>query len=328
MPAVIDVHTHVVPGILGSVGTDRGARLVRRGDTGELLVDGRSFCPLDRSAWDPPHRAERMAEEGVDRQVLSPLPELFWYDAPVAAAGERCREINGWIADQVARSDGRFEGLGIVPLQAPDTAAAMLDEVAGLGLRGVEVGSNVEGEPLFDERFEPFFAAAERLGLAVLVHPHHPPGFDRFTGGACASAVTFPNEIGFAAGGLVAEGTLLRHPGLRACVTHGGGSLPVLLPRLDRMWELDPSFRERLPVRPSDLARRLFADLLVFDREALRSAIRTFGSDRIVVGSDQPFMPDRAGSLLADPGFTSEERTLMALRNARVLLGLPGERDP
>jgi aminocarboxymuconate-semialdehyde decarboxylase len=134
--------------------------------------------------------------------------------------------------------------------------------------------------------------------------------------------VTFPNEIGYAAAGLVAEGVLHRHPGLRVCMSHGAGSLGLTLPRLDRMWEFDPGFRERLPVRPSDLARTLFVDLLVFAPYALAFVLQVLGNERVVVGSDYPFMPDRPGAILEHmTGLTSDDLERIGRGNARALLG-------
>jgi aminocarboxymuconate-semialdehyde decarboxylase len=162
----------------------------------------------------------------------------------------------------------------------------MLADVAALGLRGVEIGSNVAGVPLHDRRFAAFFAEAERLELTVFVHAFHPHGFDTITGGPAASGVG------------------------------------LTLPRMDRMWDFDPGFRERMPERPSDLARRVFVDLLVFAPWALRFVLEVLGADRVVVGSDYPFMPDAPGAVLEHlTDLTSEDLERITVGNARALLG-------
>src|SRR5581483_2755022 len=294
---MIDVHTHVVPAELpfGDFPGDFWPRVHVDGDRGDVYTGATLFRSVTSAAWDPVRRAEEMARHGVERQVLSPMPELFCYWADGASAAAYTSAMNAWLAEQVRGADGRFDAFGIVPMQDPERAARMLADVAALGLRGVEIGSNVGGVPLHDRRYADFFAEAERLDLAVFVHAFHPYGFETINGGPAASGVTFPNEIGFAAAGLVAEGVLHRHPWLRVCASHGAGSLGLTLPRLDRMWEFDPGFRERLPERPSDLARRFFVDLLVFAPAALRYVIEVLGVDRVVVGSDYPFMPDPPG---------------------------------
>ena len=231
--------------------------------------------------------------------------------------------MNEWLAARVRDGGDRFDGFGIVPLQDPERAAALLAEVATLGLRGVEVGSNVAGVALHDPRFETFFAEAERLGLAVFVHAFHPHVFETITGGPAASGVTFPNEIGFAAAGLVAEGVLHRHPDLRVCASHGAGSLGLCLPRMDRMWDFDTGFRERLPERPSDLARRAVRrSARVRALRAASSSSTVLGHDRVVVGSDYPFMPDAPGAVLEHMnGLEPDDLERIRRTNARTLLG-------
>jgi aminocarboxymuconate-semialdehyde decarboxylase len=321
---VIDVHTHVVPPGLpfGSFPGDLWPRVEVDGDRAEVYTGAVHFRTVTSAAWDLERRAEEMAPHGVERQVLSPMPELFCYWADPASAAAYTREMNAWLAQQVVIGGGRFDGFGIVPLQDPEGAASMLAEVAEAGLRGVQIGSNVAGVPLHDARYAPFFAEAERLGLAVFVHAFHPHGFDTITGGPAASGVTFPNEIGFAAAGLVAEGVLHRHPDLRVCMSHGAGSLGLSLPRMDRMWDFDPGFRERLPVRPSDLARTLFVDLLVFAPYALEFVLQVLGRERVVVGSDYPFMPDAPGAILEQmTGLTRADLERIGRGNAQTLLG-------
>jgi aminocarboxymuconate-semialdehyde decarboxylase len=191
-------------------------------------------------------------------------------------------------------------------MQDPDLAAAALGQVKELGLRGVEIGSNVNGDFLHSGAFHQVFAEADRLNLAVFIHSFHPHGFESVTGGPAASGVTFPNEIGFAMGSLIAEGVLAEFPTLRVCATHGAGSLGLLLPRLDRMWSMDPSFQERLPEQPSAYARRIFVDLLVFAPHALAFVLAMVGEDQVVVGSDYPFMPDAPGLVLDELQSLSE----------------------
>jgi hypothetical protein len=62
------------------------------------------------------------------------------------------------------------------PSSAASTSAgvpvtpAELSEVAKTGLAGVEIGSTVDGASLADDRFEGFFAEAERLRTPIFVH--------------------------------------------------------------------------------------------------------------------------------------------------------------
>jgi aminocarboxymuconate-semialdehyde decarboxylase len=98
-----------------------------------------------------------------------------------------------------------------------------------------------------------------------------------------------PTETGIAAAGLLASGALLRRrPGARLCLAHGGGTLPWLLPRLDRGELLnDPDTPpERLP---STLARALYSDSLTYDAESLLLAVHRYGAGHVMLGTDYPF---------------------------------------
>jgi aminocarboxymuconate-semialdehyde decarboxylase len=169
------------------------------------------------------------------------MPELlsYWLDGTDGAA--LSRYLNEQIAAMVARESGRFFGLGAVPLQDVDRAIAELEHAMGpLGLAGVEIGTNIDGVVLGDPKLEPFFAAAERLGAAIFVHPLRPCGMERLVGPPLLQQVlAFPGESGLSAASLLTAGTLARHPRLRIAFSHGGGTLAALLPRpapcLDRL---------------------------------------------------------------------------------------------
>jgi aminocarboxymuconate-semialdehyde decarboxylase len=317
---MIDVHTHVLPPVLAFTGGDeRWPQVVRDGDTAEVIVAGQLFRRIDSRSWDMARRCEDMERDGVELQVLSPVPELFSYWADPATAEDYCHAMNVWIAAQVTAGDGRFQGLGIAPLQDPDRATGMLASVAALGLRGVEVGTTVEGVSIADLRYTAFFQEAARLGLSVLVHAFRP----RHAGVICQPeaelAVTFPVEVGFAMAGLIANGTLAAAPGLRLCASHGGGTLAMGLSRLHDAWTRSDHLQELLPDGPWTYAQRLYYDTLTFDPVALDHLVARVGADRIVVGSDYP-------GPFGPPGATVRECTSLSLQtglrnNALAFLG-------
>ena len=86
---------------------------------------------------------------------------------------------------------------------------------------------------LGDERFEPFWAAAEETGALVFIHPTT-RGFDApvFGDYYLWNTVGNPLETTITAAHMVMAGVLERHPGLRVVLAHGGGALPALRGRL------------------------------------------------------------------------------------------------
>jgi aminocarboxymuconate-semialdehyde decarboxylase len=316
----IDAHTHVVPDL--PPGPAWWPRLAERDDgRTDVVIGERVFRTVRRIAHDLDRRARELAPGS--QQVLSPMPELFSYAAPAKEAAKFCDATNDWIAEGVRRHPGVFHGFGMVPLQDPDLAAAQLPGIAVSGLRGIEIGSNVEGVPLYDTRYEEFFTEAERLDLVVFVHAFHPPAIGTFTDAMAGNAVTFPNEIGQAIGGLIAEGVLERHPKLKLFASHGGGSLASLLPRLRFIASNFAGARTKMPRDPAEYAQRIFYDMLVFSAPLLELLVSTVGRGQIVVGSDKPFMDvDPATLLHYLPALEASAVDAIRFGNAQRLLGL------
>ena len=89
---------------------------------------------------------------------------------------------------------------------------------------------------------------------------------------------------------LIAGGVLQACPDLKACIAHGGGPACFAMGRLDRGWQSRPEAR-RIPQPPSAYQRRLYYDSVAGSEEALRFLLDQVGADRVVLGSDWPFVP-------------------------------------
>src|SRR5690242_9351376 len=166
----IDCHTH----ILGEEAMRRLAKespkvapaMDRRGDPAcKLAIDGVVVQnPFPRELWDTEQRLRDMDANGVDMQVLAPTVFTFFYEREPELALACAALQNDEIAAEIKRHPERFLGLGGVPLQAPELAAAELKRaMQGLGLQGAMIGSNVNGRNLDDPALEPFWAAASAL---------------------------------------------------------------------------------------------------------------------------------------------------------------------
>ncbi|MGB1187937.1 MAG: amidohydrolase family protein [Cycloclasticus pugetii] len=293
---IIDVHTHVVPENFPEyTGSNAATRWPSMGCCDQphhksVLIAGKTFREVSHHSWDVSQRLLDMQVESVDRQVLSPMPELlsYWFD--VDDALRMCEHMNQTIASMVASSPAHFYGLGMVPMQDPERAAKEMSRLrADYGLVGIEVGTNINGRPIGDPFFEPIFAAAVEHDLSIFIHALHPAGVERVLGPPAMSAlVAFPNETAFAAASLVSGGMLSKYPQLRVGLSHGGGGFALMLPRMMHGWET--MGRHLFTESPAELARRLYYDTLVYDNEALHYLIKTFGVEQLMLGSDYPFV--------------------------------------
>ena len=225
-------------------------------------------------------------EAGVDRVLLSPWVPLLYYDADPGEGLRRARIQNEALAKLVG---DRVAALGAVPLQDPELAAGELERVMER-LSGVEVAASVRGVFLGDDRFEPFWTAAEATGALVFVHPTT-RGFDlpAFQDYYLWNTVGNPLETATTAAHMVMAGVMERHPGLRVLLAHGGGALLALRGRLRRAYEFQSQARSRLRESPEDSIRRFHFDTLTHDDALLRALIDYAGHDRVLLGSDYPF---------------------------------------
>jgi aminocarboxymuconate-semialdehyde decarboxylase len=330
LSACIDIHTHVVPERFPAYagrGTDvpwpsmADAHACHK----HVMISGKVYRTVADGCWSVPRRIADMGTMRVARQALSPMPELLSYWLPLADAKVLIRYLNDGIAAMVAQAPDRFVGLGAVPLQDTDSAIRELEYVLGtLKFAGVEIASHVNGTSIGDPRFELFFAAVERLGAAVFVHALRPAGQDRIVGAFPEQAVCFPGDIALACASMITGGVAARHPKLRIAFSHGGGTMPILLPRLVHAWNMFPTAKESLTESPEVTAKRFYYDDLLFSPSAVEFLVNSFGKTQIVIGSDYPFAlgdTDPLGSL-DRTGFDDKTKALITSANAKRFLGL------
>lgn len=294
--SAVDVHAHFVPKIFpryaGSAVPARWPSMAPAQDCHQhVMLDGKIYRTVSQQCWEPAVRLADMDGNGVERQVLSPMPELLAYWLDAADARKMCRFLNESVAGMVAANPARFSGLAAVPLQDVNAAIRELEYAMNtLHLAGVEIGTNINDVVIGDARYDPFFEAAEALRAAVFVHPLRPAGKNRLVGPPMLEqALAFPGETGLAAASLLTAGTLMRYPRLRIALSHGGGSLHSLLPRLQHAWHSFPALRKTMPVSPAEVAQSFYVDNLVYDRHLMGQLLRVFGRTQVMVGTDYPF---------------------------------------
>jgi len=331
MNECIDIHTHVVPENFppyAGKGKDvpwpsmAAAHACHR----HVMISGKLYRTVTDGCWSVPRRIEEMSAMRVSRQALSPMPELLSYWLPLDDARVLIRYLNDQIAAMIALAPERFIGLGAVPLQDSDSAIQELEFlITKLRFQGAEIASHVNGVSIGDARFEPFFAAAERLGAAIFVHALRPAGQERIVGAFPEQAVCFPGDVALACASMITGGIAARHPKLRIAFSHGGGTMSILMPRLVHAWNMFPKARESLPESPAVIARRFYYDELVFEPKAVRFLAETFGQTQILVGTDYPFALGDSNPMgtLERSAFDAATLTAITSANARRFLGLP-----
>ena len=281
----IDIPFHVVPALFADAATRGEFRPLIDVDTSkgrpELIYRPPAAITLEQG---PPLRPQlsdigtilaEMDRRKLDAAAISPPPQLFAYWTPPELGERIARTVNDGLAEMARAQPDRFLPLASLPLQD--------------GLRGATLCSHVNGVDLDIAGIEPVFAAAERLDVALFLHPQNTGDLTRLADYHLWNLIGFPMETATAGARLLLSGVFEKFPGLKIVLAHGGGFLPYQLGRLDHGYEVRPELRKRLPRAPSAYLGNLYCDSLTHDTLALRFLIDRFGADHVVLGTDHPF---------------------------------------
>ena len=240
------------------------------------------------------------------------------------------RATNDALAETVRAYPERLLGLAALPLQDPSAAPAELERaMRELGLRGAEIGTNVGGRNLDDQELEPVWAAAERLGAFLFVHPERVAAAERLGSYYLRNLIGNPLDTTIAIASLVFGGVLERYPRLKLCFAHGGGFAPYQVGRLDHGWSKRPEPRVTIQQRPSTYVRKLYFDTILHTPDALAYVAKHFGADHLLLGSDYPFdmgPDDPVKDVESLPGLSETERRMILGETAAQLVA--GSRSP
>ena len=292
--SIVDVHAHCLfPEVAGRV----PGVTVPRAVPPSLVLGSERIAAMD--------------ERGIDMQALS-VNTYWWYGANREDARAVVSIHDEGIAAWCKQHPTRFVGLSSVALQFPDLAAEQLEHaVKNLGARGASIGGHVANEPPTSEKYDPFWAKAEELGVPVFMHPNNALNIARQGAldgrGGLGNIVGNPLETTVFLSRMIFDGTLDRFPRLKLCAAHGGGYLPSYLGRSDAACVVRDDANCANKRKPSEyFLDQIVVDSMVFSAEGLRHLVAETGVSQVVYGSDMPyFWPDTI-DIIAEASFLSD----------------------
>jgi aminocarboxymuconate-semialdehyde decarboxylase len=171
------------------------------------------------------------------------------------------------------------------------------------------------------------FKAAEAMGAVLFFHPQPQDNLVMaFTAKFnLANSIGVPVEDALLVATLIFGGIFDACPDLKVCIAHGGGPACFGMGRMDRGWQVRSEARIHIQHPPSTYQRCLYYDCITNSETALRFLIDEVGADRVVLGSDWPFVgwePSPPGWVQSLPSLTPEEKEKILWKNLEQLLGL------
>src|SRR5688572_27276063 len=196
--------------------------------------------------------------------------------------------------------------------------------VTKLGLKGTTLDTNVNGEQWDEKKFLPFFKAAEQMGAVLFYHPQPQNNFlmKRIPRHGLFNSLGVILDDAIVTAILITGGVLEACPSLKVCIAHGGGPACFAMGRLDRSWHGRPQSRST-PKPPSAYQRQLYYDTVAGSEEELRFLLDRVGADRVVLGSDWPFVPwtpSPGGWVEGLKSLTQDEKEKILWKNLETLL--------
>ncbi len=332
----IDWHNHwLSPTVISHLERRGAAPKLSRDGNGALVYTGQpSALPsrgltLAAGFTDIPARIAHLDQLGISRQVIS-WPTTFGLDPALPAAELRTlfQGYNQDLSALLSRHGDRFSGLAALTTADVDWSARELDRgFRDLGLIGgvLPVGAlhSLDGA----KALAPIFEVAQRHRGHIYLHTGQAhatiPGQSYPVPAQDAPgarwALDCAHQYAAAILTLTLTDFLAPYPDVSIQLAMLGGAFAFLAEPIQRRVAYDLGADSARPFS------RVYVDTGVFGegRRALALAIKTFGADRVLFGSDYPLVPvSNALTALAEADITEAERR-QVLANGRDILDKP-----
>jgi predicted TIM-barrel fold metal-dependent hydrolase len=262
-------------------------------------ISGRGrFEDVHRGGWDPAQHLADMRLDGVAGEVLYPSQGLFYFRiADRALMSAIFRAYNDWLAEFCRTDPARLKGIAMVNLDDVGDGIKELERAARLGLAGAMITEYPLEDRRYDQpEYEPFWSAAEALGMPLSLHTAtRRQGKVRGSGaktlrdaGSRATKAFYP---ALSMCDMIFSGVFDRHPRLTlAIVEFELAWAPHLLDTMDytyRERHEEAIYRFKNGMRPSDFFHANV--VLSFQEDAIGIRLRdVIGVDNMMWGSDYP----------------------------------------
>ena len=206
---IIDTHAHIiVPEILREAAPAEGWRPRVIWENGKQFVEygPKRIGSALREFVTPETILDEVTKSGVDAVLLCPWVSLVRYEATPEESLAACQIQNDALSSLVQKYPKRIAALGMIPLQDIPLAIKELERLMKSGLKGIEIGTHVNGVYPGEARFRPFWEACESLDVFVFIHPVEGGGRAELRDYYMWNVIGNPLDTTIAAGHLILSG--------------------------------------------------------------------------------------------------------------------------
>jgi aminocarboxymuconate-semialdehyde decarboxylase len=291
----IDSHTHILPKKMPNWSEKFGygdfiyLQHHKKGFA-KMMRGNQFFREIKENCWNPELRVEEYAALGLQVQVVCTIPVMFSYWAQPLDCLDLSQFLNDHLAGLSQKHPRHYLGLGTIPMQDTELAIKEIERCQKIGLKGIQIGSNINDENLNEERFFPVFEACAKLGMAVLIHPWNMMGEKKMQRYWLPWLVGMPAETARAVCSLIFGGIFERLPRLRVNFAHAGGTFLSTIGRIQHGFDCRPDLVAiDNNFDPRKYIGKFWVDSITHDPLMLEYVLKLQGSKRVTMGTDYPF---------------------------------------
>jgi len=270
---IIDVHSHPI------LGAGDGAPRTEDHRLPDWSVDG---------------TLSHMDEYGISACVLSSLVSTD------NATGQKARDIarraNETLAEIVSTHPSRFGAVATLPALDPDGSLAEISYALDtLKLDGIATSTSHNETYLGEPQFDPWLEELNRRSATLFIHPVTTKAGSTLLMGLHDSVVEFMFETTRMIINMVVTGTKKRFSQIKMISTHGGGTIPYVVSRIQTLEHTFGVGPGRLPLSAEEIREGMasfYYDLTAAtSEEQLFAILKLVPVSQLLMGLDFPLMP-------------------------------------
>lgn len=272
----------------------------------------------------PPWSADislgEMDKHGIATAICSLVQPGVWLGG-VENSRRLARDCNEYGARMAMDHPRRFGFFAAIPLPDPDGSLREIEYALDtLKADGIGLMTSFEAKYLGDLAFAPVYEELDRRQALVYVHPTQPKCCMGLVPGVTVSTIEYATDTSRTIASLVYSGTAAKFPNIRFIFSHGGGTMPYLLGRFERLAaeRKDPW----LPDGAAPQLKKFYYEIAQANhRGALDALLALAPMSNVLFGTDFPLRPaSEAVEGLAAYTFTDVQRRAIDCENAERLV--------